>query len=87
MANTARGQLRRSPKRARYDENSIHRILDAGFLAHVGFLVDSQPFVIPTIYGRCDNTIFLHGSAASRMIRSLAKGIAASCYGYTGLMV
>ncbi len=76
MSNTARARLRRLPKRAQYDEGSIHRILDAGFLAHVGFLIDSQPVVIPTLYGRSDNTLFLHGSAASRMLRNLATGVA-----------
>src|ERR1700733_14682078 len=76
MAIKVRARLRRLPNRAQYDENSIHRILDAGFLAHVGFLVDSQPFVIPTLYGRHENTIFLHGSAASRMLKSLAAGVA-----------
>ncbi len=74
--NTARAQLRRLPKRAQYDESSIHRILDAGFLAHIGLLVDSQPFVIPTLYGRRENTIFLHGSAASRMLKNLRTGVA-----------
>ncbi len=48
MVNTARAQLRRLPNRRQYDQSSIHRILDAGFLAHVGLLVDSQPFVIPS---------------------------------------
>jgi len=75
MANTARARLRRLPTRAQYDETSIHRILDAGFLAHVGFLVGSQPFVIPTLYGRHESTIFLHGSAASRMLKNLAAGV------------
>jgi uncharacterized protein len=73
---TDRTQLRRLPKRAQYDEESIYRILDAGFIAHVGFLIESQPFVIPTLYGRNGNTIFLHGSAASRMLKTLAKGAA-----------
>ena len=75
MAITARARLRRLPTRAQYDETSIHRILDAGFLAHVGFLVGSQPFVIPTLYGRHESTIFLHGSAASRMLKNLAVGV------------
>jgi nitroimidazol reductase NimA-like FMN-containing flavoprotein (pyridoxamine 5'-phosphate oxidase superfamily) len=76
MVNTARAQLRRLPNRAQYDESSIRRILDAGFLAHIGFLVDSQPFVIPTLYGRHENTIFFHGSTASRMLKNLAAGVA-----------
>ena len=76
MVNAARAQLRRLPNRAQYDESSIHRIIDAGFLAHIGFLVDSQPFVIPTLYGRNENTIFFHGSAASRTLKNLAAGVA-----------
>jgi uncharacterized protein len=55
----------------------IGRILDAGFLAHVGFCVEGQPFVIPTLYGREGDKLFLHGSAASRMLRQLETGIPA----------
>jgi hypothetical protein len=53
------------------------QILDAGFLAHVGFNLDGQPFVIPTLYGREGEVLYLHGSAASRMLRELDRGIAA----------
>ncbi len=70
-----RSQVRRIPKRASYDPAVIHSILDAGFLAHVGFVVDGQPFVIPTLYGRDGEKIYIHGSAASRMLRELDKGI------------
>jgi nitroimidazol reductase NimA-like FMN-containing flavoprotein (pyridoxamine 5'-phosphate oxidase superfamily) len=55
----------------------VHAILDAGFLAHVGFQTDGQPFVIPTLYGREDDTLYLHGSAASRMLRQLETGVPA----------
>ena len=72
-----RARVMRLPDRARYDEGSIHSILDAGLIAHVGFAVDSQPFVIPTLYGREGQTLFLHGSAASRMLRRLAQGVQA----------
>lgn len=65
----------RLPKRGDYSEETILGILDAGFLCHVGFVVDGQPFVIPTGYGRSGNTLYLHGSAASRMLRTLAKGV------------
>jgi nitroimidazol reductase NimA-like FMN-containing flavoprotein (pyridoxamine 5'-phosphate oxidase superfamily) len=74
---TARTRLRRLPKRGAHDAATIHAILDAGFLAHVGFAVQGQPFVIPTLYGRNGNTLFLHGSAASRMLRQLETGVAA----------
>lgn len=55
----------------------MHAILDAGFLAHVGFCVEGQPFVIPTLYGREGDKIYLHGSVASRMLRALDGGLPA----------
>src|SRR5262249_1244411 len=72
---TNRTQVVRLPKRGDYSEATIHSILDAGFLCHFGFVVDGQPFVIPTSYGRSGNTLFIHGSAASRMLRTLAGGV------------
>jgi len=77
LQSTERSQLRRLPKRGSHDEKVIHEILDATFVAHVGFCVDGQPFVIPTNFGRKGNILFLHGSSASRMLRELEKGIAA----------
>jgi nitroimidazol reductase NimA-like FMN-containing flavoprotein (pyridoxamine 5'-phosphate oxidase superfamily) len=74
---STRVQVCRLPERGSYDRESIYRILDAGFLAHVGFSVDGQPFVIPTLYGRAEDTLYLHGSAASRMLRELSKGVPA----------
>jgi nitroimidazol reductase NimA-like FMN-containing flavoprotein (pyridoxamine 5'-phosphate oxidase superfamily) len=74
---TKRTELRRIPDRGSHDWETIHRILDAGFLAHVGFCVDSQPFVVPTLYGRDGERLYLHGSAASRMLRELETGILA----------
>jgi nitroimidazol reductase NimA-like FMN-containing flavoprotein (pyridoxamine 5'-phosphate oxidase superfamily) len=72
---TPRTQVNRLPKRGVYDEAEIHAILDEGFLCHVGFVVDGQPFVIPTGYARRGNEIFLHGSPASRMLRTAGQGI------------
>jgi uncharacterized protein len=72
---TKRTQVMRLPKRGDYSEETIYGILDAAFLCHVGFVVEGQPFVIPTGYGRSGKTLYLHGSAASRMLRSLAKGV------------
>ncbi|MGA8073549.1 MAG: pyridoxamine 5'-phosphate oxidase family protein [Candidatus Acidiferrales bacterium] len=72
---TPRTQVRRLPDRGRYDSDTIYRILDEGFLCHVGFVVDGQPFVIPTGYARVGDAIYLHGSAASRMLRTLAGGV------------
>jgi nitroimidazol reductase NimA-like FMN-containing flavoprotein (pyridoxamine 5'-phosphate oxidase superfamily) len=65
------------PNRGSHEPETIHAILDAGFLAHVGFQMDGQPFVIPTLYGRDGDKLYLHGSAASRMLRSLETGIPA----------
>lgn len=77
MNTTERSQVRRLPNRGSHELETIHNILDAGFLAHVGFCVDGQPFVIPTLYGREDDHLFLHGSAASRMLRTLQAGASA----------
>jgi nitroimidazol reductase NimA-like FMN-containing flavoprotein (pyridoxamine 5'-phosphate oxidase superfamily) len=68
---TKRTELRRIRERGSHDWDVINRILDAGFLAHVGFCVDRQPFVIPTLYGRDGETLYLHGSVASRMLKEL----------------
>ncbi len=69
--------MRRLPLRGSNEWADICAILDAAFLAHVGFVVEGQPFVIPTLYGRNEATLYLHGSAASRMLRQLEQGIAA----------
>ena len=73
---TKRTELRRLPDRGSHDRETIDSILDAGFLAHVGFCLDGQPFVIPTLYGRDGERLYLHGSAASRMLRELETGVA-----------
>jgi uncharacterized protein len=73
---TARTRLVREPDRAVYDREAAYRILDEGFICHVGFVVDGQPFVIPTGYGRVGDNLYIHGSAASRMLRNLDQGIA-----------
>lgn len=72
---TSRTRVRRLPKRANYDRLAVHGILDEGFVCHVGFAVDSQPYVIPTVYARADETLYVHGSAASRMLRTLAQRV------------
>lgn len=72
---TSRTRVNRLPKRGDYSQKTIYAILDAGFLCHVGFVVDGQPHVIPTGYGRAGDTLYLHGSAASRMLRTLAGGV------------
>lgn len=72
---TERTQVRRLPKRGVYDKALIHSILDEGFVCHAGFVVDGRPYVIPTGYARVDERIYLHGSAASRMLRKLDQGV------------
>ena len=70
---TAKTNLRRLPKRGSYERETIYQILDEAFICHVGFVVDGQPFVIPTAYARVQDRLLIHGSAASRMLRSLAQ--------------
>jgi uncharacterized protein len=70
-----RTQVQRLPDRGKYDAETINAILDAAFVCHVGFVVDGQPFVIPTNYARDGQKLYLHGSSASRMLRTLAGGI------------
>ena len=71
---TDRTQVRRLPKRGAYNKEQVHAILDEGYLCHVGFVADGQPFVIPTLYVRRGDQIYIHGSAASRMLRTLDEG-------------
>ena len=77
METTQRSQLRRIPVRGSHEPETIYAILDAGFLAHVGFVAGHQPFVIPTLYGRENDMLYLHGSAASRMLHELETGVPA----------
>jgi nitroimidazol reductase NimA-like FMN-containing flavoprotein (pyridoxamine 5'-phosphate oxidase superfamily) len=72
---TPRTRLVREADRAVYDREAVYRILDEGFLCHVGFVADGQPFVIPTSYGRKDASLYIHGSAASRMLRQVKEGV------------
>lgn len=75
FAPTSRTTVKRLPKRGDYDRASIYQILDEGFICHVGFVVEGQPFVIPTGYARVNDKFYIHGSAASRMLRALEGGI------------
>lgn len=68
---TGRSALKRLPKRGVYERERVYQILDEGFICHVGFVVEGQPFVIPTGYARIGDTLYIHGSAASRMLRVL----------------
>jgi uncharacterized protein len=71
---TARTTLRRLPKRGSFERQTVYEILDEGFVCHVGFVNEGQPFVIPTAYGRVGDVLYLHGAKASRMLKALAAG-------------
>ncbi|HEX7313786.1 MAG TPA: pyridoxamine 5'-phosphate oxidase family protein [Pyrinomonadaceae bacterium] len=71
---TARTTLKRLPKRGSFERETVNAILDEGFVCHVGFVVDGQPFVIPTAYGRKGDVLYIHGARASRMQKALAAG-------------
>jgi nitroimidazol reductase NimA-like FMN-containing flavoprotein (pyridoxamine 5'-phosphate oxidase superfamily) len=71
---TARSRVRRVPRRASYDRRRIEEILDAGLVAHLSFVHDGHPFAIPMLYARVGTVVYLHGSAASRLVRTVALG-------------
>lgn len=72
---TERTRVVREPHRGAYDRETIYKILDEGFVCHVGFAVEGQPFVIPTMFARVGDFIYFHGSAASRMLRGVSEGL------------
>jgi hypothetical protein len=74
-APTTRTRVVREPHRANYDRAFVNQVLDEAFLCHVGFAIEGQPYVIPTSYGRDGESLYIHGSAASRMLRNLDRGI------------
>jgi uncharacterized protein len=71
---TERTKVRRKPERGSYDRELIYRILDEAFVCHVAFIVDGQPFLVPTNYVRVGDKLFLHGSTASRLMKTLGRG-------------
>jgi nitroimidazol reductase NimA-like FMN-containing flavoprotein (pyridoxamine 5'-phosphate oxidase superfamily) len=71
---TSRSRVRRLPARARYDAETIYAILDAGFICHVGYVIDGEPYVTPTAYWREGNHLYWHGSHASRMVKVAGSG-------------
>ncbi|HEV2884708.1 MAG TPA: pyridoxamine 5'-phosphate oxidase family protein [Pyrinomonadaceae bacterium] len=75
LPRTQRTILKRLPQRGSFERQQINGILDEGFVCHVGFVVNRQPFVIPTGYARIGDTLIIHGSQASRMLRQLGQGI------------
>ena len=72
---TDRTKLKRLPKRGHFDRETVYAILDEGFICHVGFASEGQPVVIPTGYARVDDKLYIHGSQASRMLRTLSGGV------------
>lgn len=72
---TARSKVKRLPKRGHYDRETVYAVLDAGFVCHVGYVIDAQPYVTPTCYWREGDAIYWHGSSASRMLRHVGKGV------------
>ena len=71
---TARTRVVREHERGVYERAEVYKILDAGFICHVGFVQNGQPFVIPTGYGRDGDLLYIHGSAASRMLKEMNQG-------------
>ncbi len=72
LKTTEKTKLKRLPKRGNFERETVYQILDEGFVCHIGFTVDEQPFAIPTGYARIEDNLFIHGSAASRMMRAMA---------------
>ncbi len=72
---TARTKVKRLPLRGQYDRETIYSILDEAIICHVGFAVEGQPYVIPTGFARIGGDLYIHGSAASRMLKNLAGGV------------
>jgi nitroimidazol reductase NimA-like FMN-containing flavoprotein (pyridoxamine 5'-phosphate oxidase superfamily) len=83
-APSSRARVRRLPARAAYDAVAIASVLDAGVVAHLGFVVDGQPYVIPTLHARVGDAVYVHGSGASRAMRVLGTG-APACLTVTNL--
>ncbi len=72
---TGRTTLKRHPERGKFDRAEVYPILDEALICHVGFNIEGQPYVIPTGFARIDDTVMIHGSAASRMLRAVQGGI------------
>ncbi len=71
---TARNRVKRLPKRAAYETETIYKILDEALICHVGIAHDNQPFVIPTIHARRGDTLLLHGATTSRLLQHIQAG-------------
>ena len=76
---TSSNRVRRVPKRAHYDYETVHGILDEGLICHLAFVHDGRPYAIPTLHARVGDTVYIHGSAASRMVRTLEGESVPAC--------
>ncbi len=81
---TQRSRLRRLPKRASYERERIHAVIDAALICHVGFIHEGEPAVVPTAIMRVEDAVYIHGSRVSRMMKALASG-APACISVTHL--
>lgn len=79
-----RSKINRIPARGFYNKETVYKIIDDAFYCHVSFVQSNQPFIIPTIYGRIDDKLFLHGAKASRMLKHISSG-AELCVAITNL--
>lgn len=84
---TPRTRVRRHPERGVYDPTTIRAILDEGTVAHLGFVADGQPWVVPLVYGRHGGTLYLHGSAASRATATAGTPVCATVTLLDGLVL
>jgi nitroimidazol reductase NimA-like FMN-containing flavoprotein (pyridoxamine 5'-phosphate oxidase superfamily) len=75
FAPTDRTTLHRIPNRGRYDRDVVEAILDDGLVCHLAFVVDGQPYALPTTFARVGDIVYVHGAAASRMLKTLAQGV------------
>ncbi len=75
IGKTTRTRVKRLPKRGAYDRETINAILDEAFICHIGFVVEGQPYVIPTGFARVGDDLYIHGSSASRMLRTLSEEV------------
>ena len=85
FVSTDRTRLHRRPQRAVYDKAQVHAILDEGYVCHVAFALNGRPYVIPTAYGRDGDTVYVHGSAVSRIVRESAGDGLEICFTVTVL--
>lgn len=75
LSPTPRSTPHRTPERTVHDREALYEVLDAGLIGHLGTIIDGSPFVVPTAYGRHDDTVYIHGSTGAQSLRAAAKGV------------